>query len=64
MKKYIDEFDSKYTTLIDYFTLMGVSNLDMETALLSAKKNHKASFIPRILSRTPHIDKPSVAFPS
>jgi len=64
LRKVLDEYDSKYTTLVDYFCLIGASTDDTLRAIQRAKQGQKARLEPEILSRTPSIDKPSIAFPN
>ena len=54
-------YDSKYTTLIDYVTIIGVSTEDIKEAILN-KDDKALKFTPKILSRVPEIDKASIAF--
>lgn len=39
-KKALEEYDSKYTTLIDYFCLIGASQEDLNDAIFKAKLGH------------------------
>ncbi len=60
----LDDYDSKYTTLVDYFCIIGASHEDTMRAIDNAKKDLKTKLDPAILTRTPEIDKPSIAFPN
>lgn len=60
----LDEYDSKYTTLADYFCIIGASHEDTLRAIEQGKKDLKTKLDPTILTRVPEIDKPSIAFPN
>jgi hypothetical protein len=63
-KKALEEYDKKYTTLIDYFGVIGPPIDQIYSAIESAKHNDLLKLTPCVLSRVPEIDKPSIAFPS
>lgn len=49
---------------MDYFCLIGASDEELQIAIQKAKKDEITFINPQILSRTPEIEKPSIAFPS
>ena len=62
-KEALAQYDNKYTTLIDYVTIIGVATEDIKEAILH-KDDNSLKFTPTILSRVPDIDKASIAFAS
>lgn len=65
-KDALAEYDSKYSTLIDYVTLIGISTSEINEVIQAIKKGSmfKKLWTPSVLSKIPNIDKPSIAFPS
>lgn len=63
-KKALEEYDKKYTTLIDYFGIIAPSLDQIYTAIDLAKSEEKIRLTSQVLTRVPEIDKPSIAFPA
>jgi hypothetical protein len=59
----LEEYDKKYTTLIDYFGVIGPPIDQLYSCIEGAKAGHLLKITPQVLSRVPEIDKPSIAFP-
>ena len=63
-KKALEEYDKKYSTLIDYFGIIGPQLDQLYKAIESAKDGEFIKLTPVVLTRVPEIDKPSTSFPS
>jgi hypothetical protein len=62
-KKALEDYDRRYATLIDYFGIIGPSLDQLYGAIDSAKQGELLDLTPRVLTRVPEIDKPSIGFP-
>jgi hypothetical protein len=61
-KKALEEYDKKYTTLVDYLGIIGPTMDQILKAIESAKKEECVALVSQVLTRVPEIDKPSIAF--
>lgn len=61
-KKALDEYDKKYTTLIDYFGIIGPTMDQILRAIEAAKNQEQIALVNQVLTRVPEIDKQSFAF--
>ena len=63
-KKALEEYDKKYSTLIDYFGIIGPKIDQLYQAIEKAKTGESIKLTPVVLTRVPEIDKPSTSFSS
>ena len=75
LKSALQSFDSKFSTLVDYFAIIGFDNVDgqlrdlmgelISTGTLTGDDmGLQRTLQPSTLERFPTVDRPAVAFPS